>query len=144
MFFQNTLLCLQSLDTIINSCAKTINLENKLYKIGFTQNGLNSLVFPDDEYGMNFILQNENEYINNYEKMFREMGTVLVRYKVDNRQLRLDTNDQSLMKNQEQNDDSIHLICSNKTMKICQVFQLAEKEIKWGWGGVENLVNWPE
>ena len=64
--------------------------------------------------------------------MFREMGTVLVRYKVDNRQLRLDTNDQSLMKNQEQNDDSIHLICSNKTMKICQVFQLAEKEIKWG------------
>ena len=67
---------------------------------------------------MNFILQNENEYINNYEKMLREMGTVLVRYKVDNRQLRLDTNDQSLMKNQEQNDDSFHLIFSNKTMKI--------------------------
>ena len=109
-----------------------MNLENKLYKIGFTQNGVNSLVLPDDEHRMDFILQNDNDYINNYGKFFREMGTVIIRYEIDNHQHSLDTNDQSLMKNQVQNDDSIHLSFSSKNMKVCQSFQLTDKEIKWG------------
>ena len=109
-----------------------MNLENKLYKIGFTQNGVNSLVLPDDEHRMDLILQNDNDYINNYGKFFREMGTVIIRYEIDNHQHSLDTNDQSLMKNQVQNDDSIHLSFSSKNMKVCQSFQLTDKEIKWG------------
>ena len=46
---------------------------NDYFNIGFNSSGLKSIVNPSDLNAMDFILQDDNNYIN-YEKVFREIG----------------------------------------------------------------------
>ena len=48
-------------------------LFNDYFKIEFNSKGLKSIVNPKDINAMDFILQDDNNYIN-YKKVFRELG----------------------------------------------------------------------
>ena len=52
---------------------------NKYFSLGFNSRGINSLVNPEDKYKMDFILQDDNNYVD-YNNIFRELGELNIVY----------------------------------------------------------------
>ena len=61
---------------------KLNTLFNDYFNIGFNSKGLKSIVNPSDVNAMDFILQDDNNYIN-YEKVFREIGQFNLLYSIN-------------------------------------------------------------
>ena len=52
---------------------------NKYFSLGFNSKGINSLVNPQDKYKMDFILQDDNNYVD-YNDIFKELGELSILY----------------------------------------------------------------
>ena len=65
-------------------------LFNDYFEIEFNSKGLKSIVNPKDINSMDFMLQNDNNYIN-YKKVFRELGQFDLLYSKNGKTIKLDS-----------------------------------------------------
>ena len=87
------------LNSKILSGAEVNYLKNKFFNIKFNSKGITSILNPDDEHNMDFILQDENNYVD-YSAIFREMGTIILRYNFNGLEITFDPCDKTKQKQQ--------------------------------------------
>ena len=118
------------LNSKILSGAEVNYLKNKFFNIKFNSKGITSISNPDDEHNMDFILQDENNYVD-YSAIFREMGTIILRYNINGLEITFDPCDKTKQKQQKIEATRAQYICSESNVEISQTFELSGENLEW-------------
>lgn len=98
---------------------------NKYFSLGFNSNGINSLVNPQDEYKMDFILQDDNNYVD-YNNIFRELGELNIIYNKNGKSFTFDSDSVCSQQNKK-----ITITKENNDLQIIQNFTLEDDFMAW-------------
>ena len=104
---------------------KLNTLFNDYFNIGFNSKGLKSIVNPSDVNAMDFILQDDNNYIN-YEKVFREIGQFNLLYSINGK---INTFDSKSTSKFDKNNISITNV--NEDIELKESFSLVDDYMRW-------------
>ena len=98
---------------------------NKYFSLGFNSNGINSLVNPQDRYKMDFILQDDNDYVD-YNNIFRELGDLNILYNKNGKSFILDCDSVCSQQNKK-----ITITKQNNELQVIQNFTLEDDYMTW-------------
>ena len=98
---------------------------NDYFNIGFNSSGLKSIVNPSDVNAMDFILQDDNNYIS-YEKVFREIGQFNLLYGLDGK---INTFDSKSISKFDKTNISIKNV--NDDIELKENFSLIDDYMRW-------------
>ena len=104
---------------------KINTLFNDYFNIGFNSKGLKSIVNPSDVNAMDFILQDDNNYIN-YEKVFREIGQFNILYSINGK---INTFDSKSISKFDKTNISITNV--NDDIELKESFSLVDDYMRW-------------
>ena len=100
-------------------------LANNFFSLGYNSKGLNSIIYPDDTHKMDFILQDDNNYVN-YNEIFNELGEFNLLYEKNRQTLSFESDAECEIKNQ-----NISITRKNSDLKIEQNFTLKDDYLRW-------------
>ena len=100
-------------------------LANNFFSLGYNPKGLNSIIYPDDTHKMDFILQDDNNYVN-YNEIFNELGEFNLLYKNNRQTLSFESDAECEIKNQ-----NVSITRKNSDLKIEQNFTLKDDYLRW-------------